>query len=127
MSASGRAHLVVFGNTKGGTGKSTTAMHVAVRLLHNGWRVGVIDLDGAQSTTTRYAENRLRFCDHHKLQLPQPQVRTLLPSNAAMRDAAQAEERQGLDKALAEMVPNCDAVIIDCPGHDHFISRVGHG
>ena len=28
------AHIIVLGNEKGGTGKSTLAMHVAVALLH---------------------------------------------------------------------------------------------
>jgi chromosome partitioning protein len=32
------AHVVVLGNVKGGSGKSTTAMHIAVALLHLGQR-----------------------------------------------------------------------------------------
>ena len=39
------AHVIVLGNEKGGSGKSTTAMHVAVALLHAGQRVATIDLD----------------------------------------------------------------------------------
>ncbi len=41
------AHVVVLGNEKGGSGKSTTAMHVAVALLNVGQRVATIDLDFA--------------------------------------------------------------------------------
>ncbi len=41
------AHVVVLGNEKGGTGKSTTAMHVAVALLQAGQRVATVDLDFA--------------------------------------------------------------------------------
>ena len=39
------AHVIVLGNEKGGSGKSTTAMHVAVALLQAGQRVATIDLD----------------------------------------------------------------------------------
>ncbi|MCZ6587040.1 MAG: AAA family ATPase, partial [Alphaproteobacteria bacterium] len=37
------ARVIVFGNEKGGTGKSTTAMHVIIALLREGLRVGAID------------------------------------------------------------------------------------
>src|SRR5947199_1147805 len=52
------AHVVVLGNEKGGSGKSTTAMHVAVALLKAGQRVATIDLDSRQGTFTRYVHNR---------------------------------------------------------------------
>ena len=39
------AHVVVLGNEKGGSGKSTTALHIAVALLKAGQRVATIDLD----------------------------------------------------------------------------------
>src|SRR5262249_30631653 len=52
------AHVVVLGNEKGGSGKSTTALHIAVALLKAGQRVATIDLDGRQKTFTHYIENR---------------------------------------------------------------------
>ena len=52
------AHVIVLGNEKGGSGKSTTAMHVAVALLKAGQRVATIDLDSRQSTFNRYVDNR---------------------------------------------------------------------
>src|SRR5689334_3445066 len=52
------AHVIVLGNEKGGSGKSTTAMHVAVALLKAGQRVATIDLDSRQQTFTHYVENR---------------------------------------------------------------------
>ena len=42
------AHVIVLGNEKGGSGKSTTAMHVAVALLQAGQRVATVDLDSRQ-------------------------------------------------------------------------------
>src|SRR5438445_440632 len=40
---SGSAHVVVLGNEKGGSGKSTTALHIAVALMKAGQRVATID------------------------------------------------------------------------------------
>ena len=37
---SGSAHVVVLGNEKGGSGKSTTALHIAVALMKAGQRLG---------------------------------------------------------------------------------------
>ena len=51
-----RAKIITLGNQKGGTGKSTTAMHLAVALLKLGYRVGTIDLDGGQGTLSRYVD-----------------------------------------------------------------------
>src|SRR6266704_3435464 len=53
-----RPHIIVFGNHKGGTGKSTVAMHVIVALLKEGKRVASFDLDWKQQTLTRYIDNR---------------------------------------------------------------------
>jgi len=58
--APGRAHVLVIGNEKGGSGKSTTALHIAVALMSDGARVSTIDLDARQGTLTRYIENRGR-------------------------------------------------------------------
>ena len=54
----GSAHVVVLGNEKGGSGKSTTALHIAVALLKAGQRVATIDLDCRQQSFTRYITNR---------------------------------------------------------------------
>ena len=48
-----RARVIVLGNEKGGSGKSTVAMHLVVGLLREGVRVGTIDVDSRQATLTR--------------------------------------------------------------------------
>src|ERR1700736_2303828 len=55
---SGSAHVVVLGNEKGGSGKSTIALLIAVALLKAGQRVATIDLDCRQRSFTHYIENR---------------------------------------------------------------------
>src|SRR3546814_20811974 len=56
----GQAHYIGFANEKGATGKSTTAVHVAVALATPGHKVGVIDLDPRQPSAHRYQENKGR-------------------------------------------------------------------
>ena len=69
--ACGRAqpYVVVLGNEKGGSGKSTVAMHIAVALLKAGQRVATIDLDSRQKSFTHYIENRRAWAKHAKLDL----------------------------------------------------------
>ena len=55
---------VVLGNEKGGSGKSTTAMHVAVALMKAGQRVATIDLDSRQKSFTHYVDNRRAWAKH---------------------------------------------------------------
>ena len=52
------AHIIVVGNEKGGSGKSTTSMHVATALARMGHRVAALDLDIRQRSFGRYLENR---------------------------------------------------------------------
>jgi chromosome partitioning protein len=65
-------HVVVIGNQKGGSGKSTFAMHIIVALLKAGKRVASFDLDLNQLTLTRYLGNRHQWVRkrEQKLELP---------------------------------------------------------
>ena len=60
---------MVLGNEKGGSGKSTAAMHVAVALMNVGQRVATIDLDSRQRSLTCYMENRRLWARHVHLDL----------------------------------------------------------
>jgi chromosome partitioning protein len=74
---SGSAHVVVLGNEKGGSGKSTIALHVAVALLKAGQRVATIDLDCRQQSFTYYIENRRAWAGRTGLASRQFQTETL--------------------------------------------------
>src|SRR5215475_11350381 len=65
-------HVVVIGNQKGGSGKSTFAMHIIVALLKAGKRVASFDLDLNQLTLTRYLENRHEWDRKHEQNLELP-------------------------------------------------------
>jgi chromosome partitioning protein len=121
-----RANVIVLGNEKGGSGKSTTAMHVIVGLMRDGYRVGAIDLDARQATLTAYLAAREAFAQAHGVDLPVPLRAAVHRSEADSRAAAEADETARFEAALAELSAGCDVVVIDCPGADSYLSRLGH-
>jgi len=68
---SGSAHVVVLGNEKGGSGKSTTALHIAVALLKAGQRVATIDLDCRQQSFHPLHPQSARLGEPHR---PRPRA-----------------------------------------------------
>lgn len=121
-----RAHVVVVGNEKGGSGKSTTAMHMAVALLQQERRVASIDVDARQGTLSRYIANRERFVQASGKDVGMPDhFRAEEPD-----DAASAAERQTeLDKLrllIEGALINHDVLIIDTPGSAGALSRLAH-
>jgi chromosome partitioning protein len=115
--AAAHCHIVVLGNEKGGSGKSTTAMHVIGSLLAGGHRVTCIDLDLRQQTLGRYLENRRAFAAAKELALPMPDYLPL-----AMADS----DGDALDALLAEAVERADFLVIDSPGSATALSRAAH-
>ena len=121
----GARSIVVIGNEKGGTGKSTTAIHLIVALLAQGRDVGSIDLDGHQGTLSRYVANRQDFARKIGQRVPMPTHRRLAASEARDWEAARAAERAELDAAVADLAA-CDVVVIDTPGSNAHLARLGH-
>ena len=121
-----RAHLIVLGNEKGGSGKSTTAMHLVVGLLRDGYRVGAIDLDARQGTLSGYLTARVAYGERHNVALPLPRAASVFRSEQDSRADAEAEERAKLEAAIADLSQDCEIVVIDCPGADTYLSRLGH-
>jgi chromosome partitioning protein len=117
-------HLVVLGNEKGGSGKSTVAMHLVAGFLRQGFSVGAIDLDARQGTLTRHLEARAAAAARG-LDVPVPQFTAVARSGARLRDEAEAEESAGLEAALATL-SGTEIVVVDCPGADTHLARAGH-
>jgi chromosome partitioning protein len=115
-----RAHVIVVGNEKGGTGKSTVSMHLIVSLLDRGLSVGSIDIDARQATLTRYLQNRKNRPDAAELGLRLPDHVALPPSGD------QAADEGRLLETMARLGDSHDVVVIDTPGSDHYLSRLGH-
>ncbi len=118
--------VIVVGNEKGGAGKSTVSIHVAIALLYSGLKVGLIDLDVRQRSLTRYIENRQRWMQSTKASLPMPELLRIDPSQERDLDRAEAEESQRFHINLSRLKRSCDLVIIDAPGGDTFFSRLAH-
>ena len=116
--------VIVFGNQKGGTGKSTLAMHLVVSLLNKGYSVATIDVDARQGTFTRYIENR------EKTKLQNPSI--LTPNHTAMfdtvTDSISEMEKSNLDNFITKIndLQNYDYIIIDTPGNDNNLSKIAH-
>ena len=122
-----QAHIVVFANEKGGTGKSTTAMHTAVTLLRDGRRVACVDIDSHQSSLGHYVRNRRAFAQAKGIALPIPHFELFEYSDEDNRNVANAADRTRLDDLLRRLGPACDYVIIDCPGNDTPLTRYAIG
>lgn len=108
------AHIIVVGNEKGGSGKSTTSMHVATALARMGHRVGGLDLDVRQRSFGRYLENRAAFVKREGLALPMPVIGQLGQGN------------DPLTPALTELDASCDFILLDCPGSHTQLSQMAH-
>ncbi len=107
-----RAHRIVFANEKGGTGKSTTAVHTAVALATAGHRVAALDLDVRQKTLGRYLENREATIRRTAADLVMPRHGVLSLLTPA-----------GIEQDVARLGLGCDFVVIDTPGRDDPLAR----
>ncbi len=120
------AHVVVLGNEKGGSGKSTTALHIAVALLKAGQRVATIDLDSRQQSFTHYIENRRAWAARARIKLELPTHYCVERSYGPSVEANEAREFANFSKAIAAIEHNHDVVVIDTPGNDTYLMRLAH-
>jgi len=120
------AHVIVLGNEKGGSGKSTTAMHIAVSLLKAGQRVATIDLDSRQKTFTHYVENRRDSAKRSGVALAVPDHYCVARGEGVRVDENEAAEFAGFAAAINEVEHSHDFVVIDTPGNDTYLMRLAH-
>lgn len=122
-----RPYFIVLGNEKGGSGKSTTSVHIIVSLLRDGYRVGAMDLDARQGTLAGTLAARKAFVESKGVDLPLPDFRPVYRSSLDNRHEAEAEEREAFDAAATELIEaGAEVIVVDCPGSDNFLSRYGH-
>lgn len=105
-------HRIVFANEKGGTGKSTTAVHVAVALAYQGAKVAALDLDTRQKTFFRYCENRAETQRRRNVQLPGP-----------VFDICHGDTVEDLEAEAARIGEGMDFLLFDTPGRDDPFAR----
>jgi chromosome partitioning protein len=107
-----QTHVIVFANEKGGTGKSTTAVHVAIALAAKGARVAALDLDHRQRTLGRYLDNREATIRRTGHDLPLPRHAT-----------HDGETPEVFERLFGELSAGSDYLVIDTPGRDDVFAR----
>lgn len=120
--------VIIVGNEKGGSGKTTVAMHLVVALMKSGYKTGAMDLDVRQKSLSRYLENRAKWAIRQDLgpnSLPMPFLLPAPFSNDDSRKRAFTEETEGFQKALMQY-SSCDFLVVDCPGANTHLSRLAH-
>ena len=110
--ANSGTHHIVFANEKGGTGKSTTAVHVAVALAYQGHKVAIIDLDPRQRTSYRYLENRVATMNRLNIDIPQP-----------LFEVFEHDSLARLEQLTERMAHGVDYLLYDTPGRDDKFAR----
>jgi chromosome partitioning protein len=121
------AHVILLGNQKGGSGKSTLSMHIAVALLQSGQRVTTIDLDYEQRTLTRYVENR-------RITANKEQSSLKIPDHVCIDDLSHRGTKwsdndriNALSEVLHSYQAVSDFIIIDTPGNGSPLTVFAHG
>lgn len=121
-----RARVIVVGNEKGGSGKSTVAMHLAIALLKTKQSVATLDLDSRQKTFTHYIENRHAWAQQAGLNLEIPDHRYFIENT----DHPSAEDEAADGNALIEQINALKQfhsfILIDTPGRDSYLGRLAH-
>lgn len=107
---------MLVGNEKGGSGKTTTSVHLAIALCYAGLRVSCIDLDIRQQSFTRYIENRIRYLDEHNLSKPCP----------TMVSCDHIGTHSHFHDLTEELKTHSDVIIIDTPGAHNAIATAAH-
>ena len=116
----------MLGNEKGGSGKSTTALHIAVALLKAGQRVATLDLDSRQQSFTHYIENRRAWAERARVELEMPTHYCVARAEHNSLEANEAQEFASFSKAISAIEHTHDVVVIDTPGSDTYMMRLAH-
>jgi len=120
------AHIIVSGNEKGGSGKTTSAVHLIISLLKLGFKVTSLDLDYRQQSLTTYINNRKKFAINEGIELQLPNHNILEKSKEKNEQQAFAEEEENFLNLLFKIKQESDFIVIDTPGSDTFLSRLAH-
>ncbi len=119
------ARVIVVGNNKGGSGKSTIAMHVAIALIKAGQSVATIDLDTKQKTLTHYVDNRRDWAREASLELGAPTHMCFETVGSGFADV-ETLGRSALGEIVERLSRSHDFVVIDSPGHDTYLTAFAH-
>jgi len=120
------SHIIIVGNEKGGSGKSTTCMHITTALVRMGYRVGALDLDTRQRSFSRYIENRAEYIRRTETALPMPNLGRLPNIGQSKLAPGENINDRRIAEAIAQLEDENDFVVVDCPGSHTRLSEVAH-
>ena len=126
VNSRGSPHVIVVGNEKGGSGKTTIAMHIAVALMKSGQHLATMDLDSRQRTLTHYIENRRAWARRCHVDLELPTHLAIARAEGAGVNENEAAEFADFDQAVSAIERHHDFVVIDTPPHDSYLMRLAH-
>jgi chromosome partitioning protein len=119
------SRVIVVANEKGGSGKSTVAMHIAIALIKSGQRVATIDLDSRQKTFSHFILNRRAWSRQVGRDIGIPEH-----FNFGKIQYPTAQDELAGCKVLTDAVDRlrrtCGVILIDTPGHDGYLMRLAH-
>jgi chromosome partitioning protein len=119
LSSERAARVIVVGNEKGGSGKSTVAIHIAIALMKSGQRVATIDLDARQRSFTDYIENRRNWATRVGRELE-------IPDHFCIGTEDEAAACAALADTVETLAADRSFIVIDTPGHDGKLTRLAH-
>jgi chromosome partitioning protein len=120
------AHVIVFGNEKGGSGKTTMAVNVIVALMKAGYRVASIDTDSRQLSLTRYIENRARWGRKSGVALACPTHYSVKLGEGDVVSEVEQREFAAFAEIVDRLGTQFDFVVVDTPGNDSYRMRLSH-
>ena len=123
LSAPG-VRVIVVANEKGGSGKSTVAIHLAIALLRSGQSVATIDLDGTQRSFTHYIDNRLAWSRQRGLDLSTPTHVCFSEDDEFASLDGEAGRCAAFAKTVGRLSDTHACIIVDTPGHDSALARL---
>ena len=116
--------VIVVANEKGGSGKSTVAIHLAIALLRSGQSVATIDLDATQRSFTHYIDNRLTWSRQRGLDLPTPTHVCFNEDDEFAALDGETGRCAAFAKTVAQLADKHACIVIDTPGHDSAVARL---
>lgn len=111
--------VIVIANQKGGSGKTTVAINVAVGLVRAGMSVAVIDADVKQESLTHYIENRVAWTRLRGIDLP-------IPVHERLSLLSPEDTDSFIASKIGDLSAHYQALVIDTPGHDDAATRSIH-
>jgi chromosome partitioning protein len=122
----GSPHVIVVGNEKGGSGKTTVAIHIVAALMKAGQRVTTIDLDSRQRSLTHHIESRRGWARRSHIDLGLPTHFSIGRLETAGGDENEAAEFADFHRAISAVQDHHDFIVIDTPAHDSYLMRLAH-